>query len=183
MKESIFFLIHLICFIALKSLNAASKKSLKPLAPSEDDYTHSLEADEDKPDQYQLFWKIINDDEIQFEVHCKSTGWVGLGLSTNGGMAGSDIVIGWVKNGKAYLKDCYASEKAQPIEDLEQNYELIDGAEADGYTILKFKRKLITCDLLKDKDINVYLALFFFLIRNFVFIFNFYNNIRSEHSI
>ena len=155
MKETFLLLIFLLSVLKLQQLDAATIKPLKPLEPSEDDYTHSLEVDEDNPEQYQLFWKIINEDEIQFEIHCKTTGWVGLGLSPNGGMAGSDIVIGWVKNGKPYLKDCYASEKAQPIEDLQQDYTLIDGTEMNGYTILKFKRKLITCDISNDKPINV----------------------------
>ena len=55
-------------------------------------------------------------------------------------MPGSDIVIGWVKDNKAYLKDCYASEKSTPIEDKIQDYKLIDGAEFDGFTILKCSR-------------------------------------------
>lgn len=35
-------------------------------------------------------------DTITFEVTAKTTGWVGLGLSPSGGMAGSDIFIGGV---------------------------------------------------------------------------------------
>ena len=51
-------------------------------------------------DAYQLFWKY-NDTTITFEVHAQTKGWVGFGLSSNGGMANSDIVIGWVKDGVA----------------------------------------------------------------------------------
>ena len=36
----------------------------------------------------------------------KTTGYVGLGLSGNGGMAGADIVVGWVKDGEALLYVC-----------------------------------------------------------------------------
>jgi hypothetical protein len=77
--------------------------SFVPMTPTES-YTHFADADQSNPGQYGLFWKLIGTDEIQFEVHCKSTGWVGLGLSSNGGMAGSDIAIGWVANNKAHLK-------------------------------------------------------------------------------
>ena len=46
-------------------------------------------------DEYVIFWKF-NKEDITFEVHAQTTGWVGFGLSPNGGMAGSDMVIGWV---------------------------------------------------------------------------------------
>ena len=68
---------------------------------------------------------------------------------------GSDIVIGWYKDNAAYLKDCHATGKSSPIIDAEQDYVLLDGAEVDGYTILKFKRKLITNDQANDMDIEV----------------------------
>jgi hypothetical protein len=77
--------------------------ALVPLKPSES-YTHVVDADQTNPGQYMLYWKLIGSDEIQFEVHCKSTGWVGFGLSPNSGMAGADIAIGWVANNRAYLK-------------------------------------------------------------------------------
>ena len=65
------------------------------LTPSE---TFSGSASLVKDDVYHLFWK--NDDtSITFEVHAKVKGWVGFGLSPNGGMPNSDIVIGWVKDG------------------------------------------------------------------------------------
>jgi hypothetical protein len=154
--------IHILIFVVLH--DTATLKPLKPLVPSEDDYTHSIAADEDNPNQYVLLWKIINEEEIQFEVHVKTNGWVGLGISPNGGMGGSDIVIGWVKDNKAYLKDCYASDKSTPIEDEKQDYKLIDGAEIDGYTILKFRRKLITCDEANDRPIKV--SFYIFIIDN-----------------
>jgi hypothetical protein len=85
------------------ALGSCAYAALVPLRPSEN-YTHALDADQSDQDQYKLFWKLIGDDEVQFETHCKSTGWVGIGLSPNGGMVGSDIAVGWVSNGKAYLK-------------------------------------------------------------------------------
>ena len=72
------------CFILI---NAATIKQLQTLVPSET-YTHSLIVDVDEPEQYQIFWKLINEEEIQFEVHAKTIGWVGMGLSPDGGMTG-----------------------------------------------------------------------------------------------
>ena len=56
-----------------------------------------------KDDIYHLFWNSDNT-SITFEVHAKVKGWVGFGLSPNGGMPNSDIVIGWVKDGVSYFK-------------------------------------------------------------------------------
>jgi hypothetical protein len=107
--------ISIILLIFVVFNDAATFKPLKPLVPSEDDYTHNIAADDNDPNQYFLLWKIINEEEIQFEAHVRTNGWVGLGISPNGGMGGSDIVIGWVKDNKAYLKDCSASDKSTPI--------------------------------------------------------------------
>ena len=69
------------------------------IQPSED-YLGSVSLVDN--DVYHLFWK--NDDtSITFEVHAKVKGWVGFGLSPNGGMAKSDVVIGWVKDGVPYF--------------------------------------------------------------------------------
>lgn len=46
--------------------------------------------------EYFLFWKF-NASHITFEVHAKTYGYVGFGLSTTGRMFPSDIVTGWVK--------------------------------------------------------------------------------------
>ena len=78
----------LLFLIFLSSFDAALVRNLNPLVPSEDDYTHSLTVDEENPNQYQIMWKLINNDEIQFELHCKTTGWVGIGFSSTGSMKG-----------------------------------------------------------------------------------------------
>lgn len=52
--------------------------------------------------QYRLFWKIVGD-EIVFEAHVATVGWIGLGFSPTGGMTGADIMVGGVKNGQPYI--------------------------------------------------------------------------------
>ena len=54
---------------------------------------------------YALHWNFTRSTEsIYFAVNVSTTGWVGFGLSPNGQMTGSDVVIGWVKdNGNAYF--------------------------------------------------------------------------------
>ena len=58
------------------------------------------------PGVYRFYWNVTKDNknspvDIIGEIHCKTLGWMGFGLSPNGGMNGSDIVIGWVRNGVA----------------------------------------------------------------------------------
>lgn len=93
-------------FAAIPHAHVKLPRLADPLKPSED-YTHSLVVDNDEPEQYHLYWKLVDNDEyLQFEVHCKTTGWAGFGLSPNGDMTGADIAIGWVDDitGKAHLR-------------------------------------------------------------------------------
>ena len=54
---------------------------------------------------YQLQWTFdVAQQTITFNVLVKTTGWVGFGLSPDGGMVGSDVVTGWVNSTGAYLQ-------------------------------------------------------------------------------
>ena len=51
----------------------------------------------DSDGMYWLHWSFdIEENTISFAVNVSTTGWVGFGLSPNGQMPGSDVVIGWV---------------------------------------------------------------------------------------
>ena len=53
---------------------------------------------------YELYWTFDNAAEtISFAVYVQTTGWVGFGLSPNGQMPNSDVVIGWVDNRETFL--------------------------------------------------------------------------------
>ena len=60
---------------------------------------------EEGADIYTLHWKFdIESETISFAVNVSTNGWVGLGLSPNGGMVHSDIMIGWVSDsGEAHI--------------------------------------------------------------------------------
>ncbi|XP_070554980.1 DBH-like monooxygenase protein 1 homolog [Ptychodera flava] len=111
-----------------------------------DTYTHNAALDDFG--KVHLFWKY-DDTTITFEVHAETLGYVGFGISPNGGMTNSDIVIGWVKDGNTYLKDRFASANGEPIIDDQQDYQLIGGMETETHTVLTISRKLDTCD---EKD-------------------------------
>lgn len=55
---------------------------------------------------YSLYWTFDQAAKtIAFAVRVQTMGWVGFGLSPNGQMPGSDVVIGWVDstNNKPYF--------------------------------------------------------------------------------
>ena len=53
---------------------------------------------------YELYWTFDNAAEtISFAVRVQTTGWVGFGISPNGQMPNSDVVIGWVDNGQTFF--------------------------------------------------------------------------------
>lgn len=58
--------------------------------------------------KYNLYWKPPEDkkanSEIIFQAEVEAKGFIGFGLSPNGGMTGSDIVTGWVKDGEVYFQ-------------------------------------------------------------------------------
>ena len=87
--------------------------SLLALCHSRDlsqDYRFSSQLD---GDNYVMYWNFdYQTKNITFAVRVKTTGWIGFGLSPNGQMPQSDVVIGWVdNNGRAMLqvRFCVAS--------------------------------------------------------------------------
>ena len=55
---------------------------------------------------YNLHWNYSTAAQtIHFAVNVSTTGWVGFGISPNGQMPGSDVVIGWVSaaDGRSYF--------------------------------------------------------------------------------
>lgn len=69
---------------------------------SEYSFKHVLQDDPDGT--YTLHWKFDLDAKtITFAVNVSTNGWVGFGLSPNGGMPNSDVVIGWVKDEHVYF--------------------------------------------------------------------------------
>jgi hypothetical protein len=44
---------------------------------------------------YRFYWSFTSTD-LTGEIHVRTTGWVGFGLSPNGGMDNSDVIVGWI---------------------------------------------------------------------------------------
>jgi hypothetical protein len=63
-----------------------------------DKYHFSLLLSQDP--SYMLHWSVdVSKQEASFAVNVSSQGWVGLGLSRNGQMIGSDVVTAWIDDG------------------------------------------------------------------------------------
>jgi hypothetical protein len=105
------------------------------------------------PDQYILYWNYT-DTDILFEIQVKTTGWVGFGLSPNGGMDGSDVIIAWVDStGKFNFTDRYIRGRSL-LTDTVQNWFPILVVAQNGYVIAKFTRKIKICDT-TDQDMDI----------------------------
>jgi len=120
------------------------------------EYDHAAYLDPEE--NYKLYWSVKDADKsIHFAVEVNTTGWVGFGISAglSGSMKGADIVIGWVDSkGKGHLQDYHGPDgkNGWPILDKKQDYNLVGSSESNSFTVLKFKRKLVTCDK-EDRDI------------------------------
>ena len=80
-------------------------------------------------------------------------GWIGWGLSPNGGMTGADVVIGWKDDtGVSHIHDRYARGRFKPQIDVQQDYTLLQMTETTTNTSMTFKRKLKTAD---ENDIDI----------------------------
>ncbi|XP_059212259.1 DBH-like monooxygenase protein 2 homolog [Centropristis striata] len=90
--------------------------------------------------------------KITFKFTVNATGWVSFGFSTNGGMKGSDIVMGGVGPSGIYFTDRYAIGNSMPLVDEQQSYELLSLRESEGQTVMTFRRTIQSCD---DKDFHI----------------------------
>lgn len=59
----------------------------------------------DSQGKYKIYW-MHKENMITFLVQVETLGYVGLGFSSNGAMASSDIVIGGIGKGKPYFQVC-----------------------------------------------------------------------------
>ena len=61
------------------------------------------------------------------------------------------------------VQDRYGLANGESVLDAQQDYDLIHAYENDTHTVMRFRRKLLTCD---DNDLNItvcFLLSFFFI--------------------
>ena len=113
-----------------------------------DDTTFFLNnADLDIDKKVNLKWNVTAD-EILFRLNVKSTnGWVGFGVSPNGGMLNSDLMVAWTSpNGTNQFTDAHSDPKINKIyRDTVQNWKRLFYGKANGETTVIFSRKIKVC--------------------------------------
>ena len=56
---------------------------------------------------YELYWNFdAATQNLSIAVRVQTTGYIGFGISPNGGMPNSDVVIGWVAGGNTTFHVC-----------------------------------------------------------------------------
>jgi len=114
------------------------------------DHSAALDGEQNK---VLVSWTLMGD-QVEFQVEAKTAGWVAMALSHTKSIKGADIVIGWVQeNGQATLRDFHSADGRTIEEDESQDYELVVGYEDEGVTVLRFRRKIETCD--SDYDLAI----------------------------
>ena len=100
--------------------------------------------------EMEISWR--NDDEhIYMALKGETPGWISIGIDPLEWMKDADIILATVENGEAIVLDEYSSGNYGPHEDdtyFGGTYDILEsgGSEADGYSIVEFKRSLNTGD-------------------------------------
>eukprot|EP00966_Prymnesium_polylepis_P045950 1063559-Prymnesium_polylepis.1 len=96
---------------------------------------------------YSVRW-TTSSEFITVTIAAETTGWVGFGFASSGGMHGADIMIGLVDDisGTGEIGDYWSADNGLPKLDAQQDWSLITASQSDGVTTLSAKRRLITSD-------------------------------------
>ncbi|CAL8072003.1 unnamed protein product [Orchesella dallaii] len=105
------------------------------------------------PSGMEVSWIDSDPEFITFAMKGPEKGYISIGFSPSGGMAGADMFVGWVdSNGMGHLLDMHGTHNGMPILDKIQDLELLGAKEDDTGTLIIFKRKWDTCD---DEDFPI----------------------------
>jgi hypothetical protein len=79
---------------------------------------------------------------IHIRLAARASGWIAIGFNTDGWMQGADLIIGYVKNGKAEVQDHFGIRGVQHIADKRNggrdDITQAGGKEAGGLTTIWF---------------------------------------------
>jgi len=101
---------------------------------------------------YMLYWSS-DSEHIYIAIEADTTGWIAVGFQPDdeNKKKDTDIIIGYVSGGRASVFDMFSQnpDGPHPLDiDLGGSNDIIEfsGSEAEGVTIIEFKRKLNTGD-------------------------------------
>lgn len=92
-----------------------------------------------------IHWTLAGD-YIELGIAVRASGWLGFGLSDNGGMTGSDMLLFEAAN-PTVVKDAFVTEERDPQEDDCQDWEFVNATTDTDFLIVEVRRKLDTGDL------------------------------------
>lgn len=100
----------------------------------------------------------VDGDTLRLAMKAKTNGYVAIGFDPAERMKDADIILGFVKDGKAVVADMYSTGVTGPHPPDDQqggknDVTVFGGSKKDGVTIIEFERKLVTGDS-KDKIIK-----------------------------
>ncbi|GLH14747.1 uncharacterized protein GBIM_19069, partial [Gryllus bimaculatus] len=109
----------------------------------------------DGPEQrVRLSWTLRGAEAV-LRVEARTLGWLGVGFSPAGGMAGADMAVAWVDDasGRGHVVDCFGAERAAaPLVDASQDYSLLRAAQNATHTTVVLRRRLDTAALQCNKN-------------------------------
>ena len=117
--------LHTLLLMAL-----ASGTALSSMGAWDDEFDYASDLEEQQ--RFRLYWSNLEDDVIELGIEAESTGWIAVGISPNGGMVNSDIILAWVDdaNSSVHLEDRHTGDtESMPLLDAQQNLELIAGEQ------------------------------------------------------
>jgi len=82
---------------------------------------------------FSFGWRVDESaGSITVRLQANTSGWVGFGLAEAGGMAGADILIGWIdSDGEAHISDRWSAGEGLPEEDTCQSWALEPGRSSE----------------------------------------------------
>lgn len=107
--------------------------------------------------QFNLYWNFT-DTDITFKAVARTNGWLGFGLSPNGGMYNSDVVLAWFgDDGSENLVDAHVRPSGlhKPIVDVNQNWQKLFMKQENGVLTVIFTRKIKVCGQADSGEINL----------------------------
>jgi hypothetical protein len=98
----------------------------------------------------EIYFKVEGDKAF-FGLQGETTGWLGIGFGNTVAMRNADILIGFVKDGNAFVRDEFSREVFGPHQPDQvfggtSDILLFSGREENGKTVIEFERLLQTGD-------------------------------------
>jgi hypothetical protein len=99
---------------------------------------------------FEIDWKS-DTKYIYIGIKAKTAGWIAVGLNASERMKDVDMIFGWITNGKPEVSDQFSTGDYGPHSEdiiIGGTTDIIEfnGQENNNYTIIEFKRALITGD-------------------------------------